>query len=97
MFLMTATAANAGGLVTKHSSSVQLTVDAARSTAVRIGSSYSTSGSGIVTDVGGSGTADLNVGSLSVSSGVGNIWWWRNSNTGNIWGCIFLQSILYRR
>tara|TARA_B100002019_G_C20927968_1_gene430749 strand:- start:22 stop:531 length:510 start_codon:yes stop_codon:yes gene_type:complete len=71
MLLMTAGASNAGGLVTKHSSSVQLTVDAARSTAVRIGSTYSTSGQGVVTDVGGSGTADLNVGSLTVSSGVG--------------------------
>ena len=71
MLLMTATAANAGGIVSKHASSVQLTVDAARSTAVRIGSSYSTSGNGVVTDVGGSGTADLNVGSLTVSSGVG--------------------------
>ena len=37
MLLMTATAANAGGIVSKHASSVQLTVDAARSTAVRIG------------------------------------------------------------
>ena len=33
MLLMTASAANAGGLVSKHASSVQLTVDAARSTA----------------------------------------------------------------
>ena len=41
MLLMTAGASNAGGLVTKHSSSVQLTVDAARATATRIGSSYS--------------------------------------------------------
>ena len=40
MILMTASAANAGGLVTKHASSVQLTVDAARSTATRIGSSF---------------------------------------------------------
>ena len=47
MLLMTASAANAGGLVTKHASSVQLTVDAARSTAVRIGGSYSASGSNI--------------------------------------------------
>ena len=38
MLLMTASAANAGGLVTKHASSVQLTVDAARSTSSRIGS-----------------------------------------------------------
>ena len=47
MLLMTAGTANAGGLVTKHSSSVQLTVDAARSTAIRIGDSYSASGTNI--------------------------------------------------
>ena len=47
MLLMTAGAANAGGLVTKHASSVQLTVDAARSTAIRIGDSYSASGTNI--------------------------------------------------
>ena len=49
MILLTAGAANAGGLVTKHASSVQLTVDAARSTATRVGSSYSVSGSGVNT------------------------------------------------
>ena len=49
MLLMTATAANAGGLVTKHASSVQLTVDAARSTATRIGHSMSISGTGVNT------------------------------------------------
>jgi len=53
MILMT-TPAYAGGLVTKHASSVQLTVDAARSTAVRIGGSYSAAGSNIsVTTMGG--------------------------------------------
>ena len=62
MILMTAGAANAGGLVTKHASSVQLTVDAAATTATRMGNSYSVSGSGVVTDVGGTGTADLGVG-----------------------------------
>ena len=41
LLLTTAGAANAGGLVTKHTSSVQLTVDAARSTATRVGSSFS--------------------------------------------------------
>ena len=71
MILMTTTAANAGGLVTKHSSSVQLTVDAARTTATRVGNSYSVSGSGVVTDVGGSGTADLSVGGLgTLTNGV---------------------------
>ena len=49
MILMTASAANAGGIVSKHASSVQLTVDAARSTATRIGSSFSISGSNIDT------------------------------------------------
>ena len=58
MLLMTATAANAGGIVSKHASSVQLTVDAARSTAVRIGDSYSASGTNIsVTTMGTLGTA----------------------------------------
>ena len=46
---MTAGAANAGGLVTKHASSVQLTVDAARSTATRIGHGMSISGSNVST------------------------------------------------
>ena len=58
MLLMTAGAAQAGGLVTKHASSVQLTVDAARSTAIRIGDSYSAAGSNIaVTTMGTLGTA----------------------------------------
>ena len=49
MFLMTTSAAQAGGLVTKHASSVQLTVDAARSTATRVGHGMSISGSGVTT------------------------------------------------
>lgn len=49
MLLVTAGAANAGGLVTKHASSVQLTVDAARSTASRIGHQMSISGSNVST------------------------------------------------
>ena len=48
MILMT-TPVYAGGIVSKHASSVQLTVDAARSTATRIGSSFSISGSNIDT------------------------------------------------
>ena len=57
MLLMTASAANAGGLVTKHASSVQLTVDAARTTAVRIGGSYSASGSNITAGTMGGATS----------------------------------------
>ena len=49
MILMAAPAANAGGLVHKMSSSVQLTVDTARSTATRLGSQYSVSGSNVDT------------------------------------------------
>ena len=67
MLLMTATAANAGGLVTKHASSVQLTVDAARSTASRIGSSFSISGSNVDTTDGN--TANT-VSAGTITSGV---------------------------
>jgi len=67
MILMAAPAANAGGLVHKMSSSVQLTVDTARSTATRLGSQYSVSGSNVNTSDG------TNSGALSagtISSGV---------------------------
>ena len=67
MLLMTAGAANAGGLVTKHSSSVQLTVDAARSTASRIGSSFSISGSGVDTT---DGTTANTISAGTITSGV---------------------------
>ena len=49
VMILMATPAAAGGLVTKHASSVQLTVDAARTQATRIGSSFSISGSNIDT------------------------------------------------
>ena len=67
MLLMTASAANAGGLVTKHASSVQLTVDAARTTATRIGSSFSISGSNIDTT---DGTTAGTVSAGTITSGV---------------------------
>ena len=67
MLLMTASAANAGGLVTKHASSVQLTVDAARSQATRIGSSFSISGSNIDTT---DGTTANTVSAGTITSGV---------------------------
>ena len=70
MLLMTASTANAGGLVTKHASSVQLTVDAARSTATRIGHGMSISGSGVnTTDGTTSGTVGNAVGMTSGLSG----------------------------
>lgn len=67
MLLMTAGAANAGGIVTKHASSVQLTVDAARSTATRIGSSFSISGSNIDTT---DGSTANTVSAGTITSGV---------------------------
>ena len=73
MLLMTASAANAGGLVTKHASSVQLTVDAARTTATRVGSSYAISGSGVNTT---DGTTAGTISSGTITSGLlspGNI------------------------
>jgi hypothetical protein len=66
MLLMTASAANAGGIVSKHASSVQLTVDAARSTATRIGHSMSISGTGVnTTDGTTSGTVGNAIGMTS--------------------------------
>ena len=67
--MVTASAANAGGLVTKHSASVQLNVDAARSTATRIGSSFSISGSNIDTTDGSTAGA---VSAGTITSGVYN-------------------------
>jgi len=67
MILMTAPAANAGGLIHKMSSSVQLTVDAARSTATRLGSQYSISGSNVNTT---DGTTAGTVSTGSLTSGI---------------------------
>ena len=67
MILMAAPAANAGGLVHKMSSSVQLTVDSARTTATRLGSQYSVSGSNVTTSDGSNANA---VTTGSISSGV---------------------------
>ena len=67
MILMTASAANAGGIVSSHSSSVQLTVDAARSVATRIGSSFSISGSNIDTT---DGSTANTVSAGTITSGI---------------------------
>ena len=67
MLLMTAGAAQAGGLVTKHASSVQLTVDAAATTAARVGNSYAISGSGVNTT---DGTTAGTISTGTITSGV---------------------------
>jgi hypothetical protein len=67
MLLMTASAASAGGLVSRHASSIQLTVDAARTQATRIGSSFSISGSNIDTT---DGTTAGTVSAGTITSGI---------------------------
>ena len=59
--------AYAGGIVSSHSSSVQLTVDAARTDASRIGSSFTISGSNIDTT---DGTTADTVSAGTITSGV---------------------------
>lgn len=68
MLLMTSPV-YAGGLVTKHATSVQLTVDAARTTASRIGSSFSISGSNIDTT---DGSTANTVSAGTITSGIYN-------------------------
>lgn len=67
MVLMTASTANAGGLVHSMSSSVQLTVDSARTTATRLGNQYSVSGSNVATS---DGTTAGVLSSGTITSGV---------------------------
>ena len=63
-------AAHAGGLSTRHQTSLQLQVDAARTITSRTANSYSVSGSGVTLDVGGGGSADNLVGGFkTVSNG----------------------------
>ncbi len=64
IMLLMAAPANAGGLVHKMSSSVQLTVDSARTTATRLGSQYSVSGSNVNT-TDGSTAGTISAGTLS--------------------------------
>jgi len=67
MLLMTAGAAQAGGLVHSMSSSVQLQVDSARTTSTRLGSQYSISGSGVNTT---DGTTAGTISTGAITSGV---------------------------
>ena len=67
LILLSGTAAHAGGIVSSHTSSVQLTVDAARTDASRIGSSFSISGSNIDTT---DGTTAGTVSAGTIASGV---------------------------
>ena len=64
---MTTSSAYAGGLVHTMSSSVQLTVDTARTTATRLGSQYSISGSNVNTT---DGTTAGTISAGTLSSGI---------------------------
>ena len=75
MILMTSTSAMAGGLTSRLSSSVQLTVDGPVVSSTRLGSSYSTSGSNVsVTTLGGltgssaTGPATINAGTYGIAT-----------------------------
>ena len=64
------TAVNAGGMSTRHQSSLQLTVDAARTIQTRVGNSYSISGTNVNTShtVGTGNDAVTTTGGLGVNS-----------------------------
>ena len=71
IFTLGGTAARAD-ITHTMTSSLQLTTNAAATQVERIGSTYSVSGSGVSTDVGGGNSADLNVGGLgTLTDGVG--------------------------
>ena len=71
IFTLGGTAARAD-ITHTMTSSLQLSTNAAATQVERIGSTYSVSGSGVSTDVGGGGSADLTVGGLgTLTDGVG--------------------------
>ena len=74
LILMSGTAAHAS-MSTRHQTSLQLSVDAARTVTSRTANSYAVSGSGVTLDVGGSGTADNLVGGFK-TIGTGSVTDW---------------------
>ena len=74
LILMSGTAAHAS-MSTRHQTSLQLSVDAARTITSRTANSYAISGSGVTLDVGGGGSADNLVGGFkTVASGAVTDW-----------------------
>ena len=74
LILMSGTAAHAS-MSTRRPTSLQLSVDAARSITSRTANSYAVSGSGVTLDVAGSGTADNLVGGFK-TIGDGSVTAW---------------------
>ena len=74
LILMSGTAAHAS-MSTRHQTSLQLSVDAARTITSRTANSYSISGSGVTLDVGGGGSADNSAGGFkTISNGAVTEW-----------------------
>ena len=74
LILMSGTAAHAS-MSTRHQTSLQLSVDAARTITSRTANSYAVSGSGVTLDVAGSGTADNLVGGFkTIGDGAVSAW-----------------------
>ena len=74
LILMSGTAAHAS-MSTRHQTSLQLSVDAARTITSRTANSYSIAGSGVTLDVGGGGSADnLAGGFKTISNGSVTEW-----------------------
>ena len=79
MLLTFGTAANAGGLSTRHQSSLQLTVEPQIVTQTRVGNSYSISGTNVITThtpaASGSSAVDGGIGinTYSATTGVGTV------------------------
>ena len=74
LILMSGTAAHAS-MSTRHQTSLQLSVDAARTITSRTANSYSIAGSGVTLDVGGGGSADnLAGGFKTISNGAVTEW-----------------------
>ena len=74
LILMSGTTAHAS-MSTRHQTSLQLSVDAARTITSRTANSYSVSGSGVTLDVGGGGSADnLAGGFKTISNGAVTEW-----------------------
>ena len=79
MLLTFGTAANAGGLSTRHQSSLQLTVEPQIVTQTRVGNSYSISGNNVITThtpaASGSSAVDGGIGinTYSATTGVGTV------------------------
>ena len=68
LILMSGTAAHAS-MSTRHQTSLQLSVDSARTITSRTANSYAVSGSGVTLDVAGGGSADNLVGGFKTISG----------------------------